>query len=179
MADPQRLRRGGGINRGGEGRGRAGGGEGEVYEQENEEREGEDEGRREVAMGVRELDLIGEGVVGSKLVVEGGGDVGDEKEAGAAVDSVLEDAFTHKLRTHAASAPQASTLPVICLTIPDSDNPSLILSSHDAEQGVSPETCYSNTLDQQRRQRVRFDEALRMHSYGGSQYVGRVVDRDV
>ena len=171
MADPQRLRRGSDVDRGGEGRG---GGEGEVYEREHEEGEGEDEGRGEVAIGVREGNLIWR-----RLGLEGGVDVGHKKEAGAAVDSVLKDASTHKLKTHAAIDSQASTVPAIRITVPDSDIPSTILPIHDAEHRIAPESCCYSTLDQQRRQRVRFDKALRMHSYGGSQYVGRVVDRDV
>ena len=33
-------------------------------------------------------------------------------------------------------------------------------------------------VSQQRALRVRFDEALRMHSFGGSQYIGRVMDKE-
>jgi len=177
MAGPQRRGRGGGVDRGAEGRGR--GGEGEVYERENEEGEGKDEGRDEWAIGVRELGMNGKGVVGKNLLPEGGVNAEGEKESGAAVDFVIEDASTHNPKIHAATASQASTVPVIRLTIPVSDITSTIASSHDAEHGIIPEVCYSNTLDQHRRQRVRFDEALRMHSYGGSQYVGRVVDKDL
>ena len=147
-----------------------------MYEREN------GEGGREAddwATGVRELGMIGRGVVGSRLGLEGGVDAKDEKEPGTAVESVLEDASTDKPKLHTATAPQALLMLVIRITVPDSDIPSTILPSYDAENGLPREDCYGNSLDQQRRQRVRFDEALRMHSYGGSQYVGRVVDRDV
>jgi hypothetical protein len=36
----------------------------------------------------------------------------------------------------------------------------------------------SHNVSQQRALRVRFDEALRMHSFGGSQYIGRVMDKE-
>ena len=36
----------------------------------------------------------------------------------------------------------------------------------------------SQNVSQQRALRVRFDEALRMHSFGGSQYIGRVMDKE-
>ena len=36
----------------------------------------------------------------------------------------------------------------------------------------------SQDVSQQRALRVRFDEALRMHSFGGSQYIGRVMDKE-
>ena len=36
----------------------------------------------------------------------------------------------------------------------------------------------SQNVGQQRALRVRFDEALRMHSFGGSQYIGRVMDKE-
>ena len=171
MADPQRRGREGGLFVGAERRN-----ERQVYERENE-----DGGREagEWASGVRKLNMAGRGVVGRKLVEEGGVDAEDENEFSPAAESVVEDASSHKLKVHTDAISQASIVPVICLTISDSDNPSSISASHDAEHRVTPEGCYSNTLDQQRRQRVRFDEALRMHSFGGSQYVGRVVDRDI
>ena len=149
-----------------------------VYERENEEGGGQGEGRRELATGVRDLGLIEMRVVESSLVLEEGVDEQD-KEAGAAAESVVEVASTHKLKVRTDAISQASIVPVIRITVPESDNTSFILSSHEVEQGVVPEGCCSNTLDQQRRQRVRFDEALRMHSYGGSQYVRMMVDRDV
>ena len=164
------------MERGAEGRGR--GGEGEVDEREDEEGEGGDDGRGEVAIRVWELSVAGRGIVGGRLVLEGGGDVGDENESGPAAECVVEVASTHKPKTHTGAISQASIVPVIRVIVPDSDIPSTILPIHDAEDEIAPESCYYNTLDQQRRQRVRFDEALRMHSYGGSQYVGRVVDRD-
>jgi len=169
MADPQRRGREGGLFVGAERRN-----ERQVYERGNE-----DGGREagEWASGVRKLNTAGRGVVESRLVQEEGVDAEDEKEAGAAAESVVEDASSDKLKVHTDAISQASIVPVIRITIPDSDNLSSILSSHDAEQGVASEGPYSNTLDQQRRQRVRFDEALRMHSYGGSQYVGTVVDK--
>ena len=146
------------------------GGEGEVYEQENEEGEGGDDGRGEVAIGARELGLLGRGVVEGRLVLE------DDLDAAADLSHTKIPAQISDMHTDTAS--QRPFRPTIRLTIPDNDSPSIILPSHDTEHGVTPESCYSNTLDQQRRQRVRFDEALRMHSYGGSQYVGRVVDED-
>ena len=166
------------MDRGAEGRR---GREGEVYERGNEEGEGEDEDESigEVAIKVWELGMIGRGIVGGRPLLEEGVDIGDEKESGAAAKSVLEDVSAHELKTNIATAPQASCPPLVCLTIPDSDTPSTILPSYNSDHGVTLEGCYSNTLDQQRRQRVRFDEALRMHSFGGSQYAGRVVDRDV
>jgi hypothetical protein len=36
----------------------------------------------------------------------------------------------------------------------------------------------SQNVSKQRALRVRFDEALRMHSFGGSQYIGRVMDKE-
>jgi len=36
----------------------------------------------------------------------------------------------------------------------------------------------SQNVSQQRALRVRFDEGLRMHSFGGSQYIGRVMDKE-
>ena len=36
----------------------------------------------------------------------------------------------------------------------------------------------SQNVGQQRALRVRFDEALRMHSFGGSKYTGRVMDNE-
>jgi len=148
----------------------------QVYERENEEG-GKDAGER--AIEVWESGMIRKVVVGRRLGLEEGVDAEIEKEAGAATKSVLEDVSTHKAKTHAATATQASPVPVIRLIIPNSDITSTILPARDAERGGASEGPYNNTLDQQRRQRVRFDEALRMHSYGESQYVGRVVDRDV
>ena len=193
MADPQRRSRGSGVDRGAEGRGREGGGD--VYERENEEREGGDEGRGEVAIGVRELGMVGNGDLGSGMGLEGGGDVGDEKRMGAKVTGECDGSkgegvdaaasfdpgslSAQEVDVHTAPSSRGSSPPVIRTATPESDNPSTMVSSHDAEQGVASEGCYSNTLDQRRRQRVRFDEALRMHSFGGSQYAGRVVDRDV
>ncbi|KAB2109090.1 hypothetical protein AG0111_0g2559 [Alternaria gaisen] len=36
----------------------------------------------------------------------------------------------------------------------------------------------SQNVGQQRTLRVRFDEALRMHWFGGNQYIGRVMDKE-
>jgi len=181
------------VDRVGEGGRR--GGEGEVYERDNEEGESEDEGRGEVAMGVWELGLIGRDVLGSRLVLEEGGDVGDENGLGAMMTGACErstvedvdaaasfgpgDASAQETDMHTDTASQRPFRPTIRLTTPDSNTPSTILPSQGVEHEATPEDRYFNTLDQQRRQRVRFDETLRMHSFGGSQYGGRVVDRDV
>jgi len=192
MADPKRHRRRDGV--GEEVDISGGGGEWEAYERENEERKGGDEGRGEVAIGVRESGLIGRGVVGRKLGLEGGENVGDRKRLGAKATGEWDGGglegvnaaanfgpgslSAQEVNVHMAPGSRGSSPPVIRITTPDSDNPSTMVSSHDAEQKATPEDRYVNTLDQQRRQRVRFDEALRMHSFGGSQYAGRVVDRD-
>jgi len=120
----------------------------------------------------------GECAIGVRGFLEGSVDK-QEQESAAAAKSVLEDTYTHKAKTDTAAASHTLVVPVIRKTVPDSDTLSTILSSQNVEDGVTPEGCYSNSLEQQRRQRVRFDEALRMHSYGESQYVGRVVDKDV
>lgn len=111
--------------------------------------------------------------------MENGMDVEEEKEPGAAAEFVPEDASTDKAKTHTGAASRDPFTPVIRLTTPNSDSTSTTLPLYDAEHEAKFENCGDNTLDQQSKQRVQFDEALRMHSYGGSQYVGRVVDKHV
>ena len=159
MADPQRRSRAGGVDRGAEVRG--GGGGWKAYERENEEGEGEDEGRGEVAIGVREGGLIGRGFVEDGV-----------EDVDAAASFGPGDVLAQEPDMHAAPGSRGSSPPVILITTPESDTPSTILISHDVEHDAKFKNLGDNTLDQQRRQRVRCDEALRMHSYGGSQYVG-------
>jgi len=105
MADPQRRGREGGLFVGAERRN-----ERQVYERGNE-----DGGREagEWASGVRKLNTAGRGVVESRLVQEEGVDAEDEKEAGAAAESVVEDASSDKLKVHTDAISQASIVPVI------------------------------------------------------------------
>jgi len=169
MADPQRRSRGSGVD--GEAEitgGREG--ESEVYGRENEEGEGDDEGRGEVAIRLRELGLIGRGVVGSRLVQEEGVDAEGEKRLGMKmsgechgskverVDIAPHSASTNlsaqepDMRTDTAS--QRPSRPIMRLTIPASDTSSTVVLTHNAEHDTEFDNLGHDTLDKQRRQRV-------------------------
>jgi hypothetical protein len=118
----------------------------------------------------------------SRLIFETDADADTNANAVQALDSTpigkssgdsIDANYTHDRLSHPPS------IPSLRLTNPDSNVHSILLPGDREEQDASCDFCNDDTLDRQRRRRVRFDEALRMHSYGGSQYVGRIVDRDV
>jgi hypothetical protein len=115
----------------------------------------------------------------SRLIFETGADANanpeqtlDSKPTRSSIRDSVDAGHTHPCLPHPASVPS------LRLTAPDSNVHSILLPEHGAEQDASCEVRNDDTLHRQRRRRVRFDEALRLHSYGGSQYGGRVVDRN-
>ena len=189
MADPQRRGRGDGVSQEPGPRGE----DCAVYERREEGGEGEDRGQG--AIGARELGMDERRFPRSRPVLKDGVDAENEKRLGAKKTGEyhgMREEGVHAARdlsrgalseqkpdAHTDTGLQRPSLSRIRLTTPDSDTDSIISPSHLVENDATSETRHENTLDQQRRQRVRFDEALRMHSYGGSQYVGRVMDKDM
>jgi hypothetical protein len=97
--------------------------------------------------------------------VHGNGRV--EMQGGVDVDCTTEDSlatFQHRDTRRPVPRPR--------MTIIDSDATTEVpLDMQETKQENR------QNVSQQRALRVRFDEALRMHSFGGSQYTGRVMDK--
>ncbi|OAG13963.1 hypothetical protein CC77DRAFT_1067419 [Alternaria alternata] len=98
--------------------------------------------------------------------VHGNGRV--EMQGGVNVDCTTEDSsatFQHKDTRRPVPRPR--------MTIVDSDAITKVpLDMQETRQENS------HNVSKQRAPRVRFDEALRMHSFAGSQYIGRVIDKE-
>ncbi|RYN53131.1 hypothetical protein AA0118_g9777 [Alternaria tenuissima] len=113
--------------------------------------------------------VFGDDVPESQIAkrVHGNGRV--EMQGGVDVDYITENSlatFQHKDTRRPVQRPR--------MTIVDSGatTTEVPLDTQEAKQENS------QNVSKQRALRVRFDEALRMHSFGGSQYIGRVTDKE-